>query len=92
MPGVYIHANVLDTLLNGRAILPAHAWLLFAVSLLPLGVLLGGFLVLSPRRSLLQRLPHREQPVRSLRICCMPRQRRTSKLVLEAGPCASLSP
>ncbi|MGF6598320.1 CHASE2 domain-containing sensor protein/nitrogen-specific signal transduction histidine kinase [Paraburkholderia sp. GAS448] len=53
MPGVYIHANVLDTLLNGRAILPAHAWLLFAVSLLPLGVLLGGFLVLSPRRSLL---------------------------------------
>jgi len=53
MPGVYIHANVLDMLMSGRAILPVYAWVLFAVSLLPLAVLLGGFLVLSPWRSLL---------------------------------------
>ncbi|QQC67540.1 CHASE2 domain-containing protein [Paraburkholderia ginsengisoli] len=53
LPGVYIHANVLDTLLTGREIQPAGSWLVFAVSLLPLAVLLAGFLVLSPRRSLL---------------------------------------
>jgi CHASE2 domain-containing sensor protein/signal transduction histidine kinase len=53
LPGVYIHANVLDTLLTGREIQPAGRWMVFAVSLLPLAVLLGGFLVLSPRRSLL---------------------------------------
>ncbi|HXZ07490.1 MAG TPA: CHASE2 domain-containing protein, partial [Paraburkholderia sp.] len=52
MPGVYIHANVLDMLMSGRAILPVHAWVLFVVSLVPLAVLLGGFLVLSPWRSL----------------------------------------
>ncbi|RKT21624.1 CHASE2 domain-containing sensor protein [Paraburkholderia sp. RAU2J] len=53
LPGVYIHANVLDTLLTGREIQPAGRWIVFAVSLLPLAVLLAGFLVLSPRRSLL---------------------------------------
>ncbi|WP_341319353.1 CHASE2 domain-containing protein [Paraburkholderia sp. IMGN_8] len=53
LPGVYIHANVLDTLLTGRTIEPAEPWLLFAVSLVPLAALLAGFLVLSPRRSLL---------------------------------------
>ncbi|WP_259294904.1 CHASE2 and HATPase_c domain-containing protein [Paraburkholderia sp. DHOC27] len=53
MPGVYIHANVLDTLLGGRAIEPVGAWPLMLVSLLPLAGLLAGFLVLSPRRSLL---------------------------------------
>jgi CHASE2 domain-containing sensor protein/signal transduction histidine kinase len=53
LPGVYIHANVLDTLLTGREIQPAGRWMVFAVSLLPLAVLLAGFLVLSPRRSLL---------------------------------------
>ncbi|MCC8397548.1 CHASE2 domain-containing protein [Paraburkholderia sp. MMS20-SJTR3] len=53
LPGVYIHANVLDTLLTGREILPVRAWLVFAVSLVALAALLAGFLVLSPRRSLL---------------------------------------
>ena len=53
LPGVYIHANVLDTLLTGREIEPAERWVVFAVSLAPLAVLLAGFLVLSPRRSLL---------------------------------------
>ncbi|RKR38743.1 CHASE2 domain-containing protein [Paraburkholderia sp. BL17N1] len=53
LPGVYIHANVLDTLLTGREIEPVYPWMLFAVSLAPLAALLAGFLVLSPRRSLL---------------------------------------
>ncbi|NPT59675.1 CHASE2 domain-containing protein [Paraburkholderia elongata] len=53
LPGVYIHANALDTLLTGRELEPAEPWVLFAVSLLPLAGLLAGFLVLSPRRSLL---------------------------------------
>ncbi|HEY4298924.1 MAG TPA: CHASE2 domain-containing protein, partial [Paraburkholderia sp.] len=53
LPGVYIHANVLDALLTGREIEPARRALVFAVSLLPLAVLLAGFLVMSPRRSLL---------------------------------------
>ncbi len=53
LPGVYIHANVLDTLLTGREVAPAARWLLLAVSLVPLAALLAGFLVLSPRRSLL---------------------------------------
>ena len=53
LPGVYIHANVLDTLLTGRELEPAEPWVLFAVSLAPLAALLAGFLVLSPRRSLL---------------------------------------
>ncbi|NML30016.1 CHASE2 domain-containing protein [Paraburkholderia antibiotica] len=52
-PGVYIHANVLDTLLTGREILPVGRWIVFASSLGPLAALLAGFLVLSPRRSLL---------------------------------------
>jgi len=53
LPGVYIHANVLDTLLTGREVAPAARWLLLVVSLAPLAALLAGFLVLSPRRSLL---------------------------------------
>ncbi|SFU21658.1 CHASE2 domain-containing protein [Paraburkholderia aspalathi] len=53
LPGVYIHANVLDTLLTGRELEPARPWVLFVVSLVPLAALLAGFLVLSPRRSLL---------------------------------------
>ncbi|WP_035556849.1 CHASE2 domain-containing protein [Burkholderia sp. 9120] len=53
LPGVYIHANVLDTLLTGREIEPAEPWVLCAVSLVPLAALLAGFLVLSPRRSML---------------------------------------
>ncbi|SMG58852.1 CHASE2 domain-containing protein [Paraburkholderia susongensis] len=53
LPGVYIHANVLDTLLTGREIEPVGRWFVFAASLAPLAALLAGFLVLSPRRSLL---------------------------------------
>ncbi|MGF6574466.1 CHASE2 domain-containing sensor protein [Paraburkholderia sp. GAS333] len=53
LPGVYIHANVLNTLLSGRQIEPVESWVLLLVSLVPLSVLLAGFLVLSPRRSLL---------------------------------------
>jgi CHASE2 domain-containing sensor protein/signal transduction histidine kinase len=53
LPGVYIHANILDTLLTGRAIDPVPAFLLILVSLVPLAALLAGFLVLSPWRSLL---------------------------------------
>ncbi|KAA1004841.1 CHASE2 domain-containing protein [Paraburkholderia panacisoli] len=53
LPGVYIHANVLDALVTGREIEPAARWLVFAASLAPLAALLAGFLVLSPRRSLL---------------------------------------
>jgi CHASE2 domain-containing sensor protein/signal transduction histidine kinase len=53
LPGVYIHANVLDTLLTGRELEPAEPWVLFVASLAPLAALLAGFLVLSPRRSLL---------------------------------------
>jgi CHASE2 domain-containing sensor protein/signal transduction histidine kinase len=53
LPGVYIHANVLDTLLTGRAIDPVTSLPLVLVSLVPLAALLAGFLVLSPRRSLL---------------------------------------
>jgi CHASE2 domain-containing sensor protein len=52
LPGVFIHANVLDTLLNAREIEQADVAWLIAVSLLPLAVLLGGFLILSPWRSL----------------------------------------
>ncbi len=47
MPGVLIHANVLDTLLTGRAIGQASVGWLATVSLPPLVVLLGGFLLLS---------------------------------------------
>jgi CHASE2 domain-containing sensor protein/nitrogen-specific signal transduction histidine kinase len=53
LPGVYIHANVLDTLLTGREIQPVGWWVVFAAALGPLAALLAGFLVLSPRRSLL---------------------------------------
>ncbi|WP_233835366.1 CHASE2 domain-containing protein [Paraburkholderia sp. ZP32-5] len=53
LPGVYIHANVLDTLLTGREIQPLARWVMFVSSLAPLAALLAGFLVLSPRRSLL---------------------------------------
>jgi CHASE2 domain-containing sensor protein/signal transduction histidine kinase len=52
LPGVFIHANVLDTLLNGRAIDQSSATWLAIVSLAPLAVLLGGFLLLSPWRTL----------------------------------------
>ncbi len=53
LAGVYIHAGVLDMLMTGRAISPVPRISLFAVSLLPLAVLLAGFLMLSPWRALL---------------------------------------
>ncbi|MBL3964668.1 MULTISPECIES: CHASE2 domain-containing protein [Burkholderia] len=53
LAGVYIHANVLDMLATGSAISPASRAGLFVASLLPLAVLLGGFLMLSPWRALL---------------------------------------
>ncbi|EDZ98220.1 integral membrane sensor signal transduction histidine kinase, partial [Burkholderia sp. H160] len=53
LPGVYIHTNVLDTLLTGREIEPVGRWVVCAAALGPLAALLAGFLVLSPRRSLL---------------------------------------
>jgi CHASE2 domain-containing sensor protein/signal transduction histidine kinase len=53
LPGVYIHANILDTLLNGRTIEPVALPLLVLMSLVPLAALLAGFLVMSPRRALL---------------------------------------
>ncbi|AJY65821.1 CHASE2 domain-containing protein [Burkholderia glumae] len=53
LPGVYLHANVLDMLLTGRAISPvSRGWLCLA-SLPPLAALLAGILLLSPRRALL---------------------------------------
>ncbi|WP_322031399.1 CHASE2 domain-containing protein [Paraburkholderia sp. J76] len=53
LPGVYVHAIVLDTLLNGTAIQPAPPVAVVLASLAPLVVLLAGFLVLSPLRTLL---------------------------------------
>jgi CHASE2 domain-containing sensor protein/nitrogen-specific signal transduction histidine kinase len=51
LPGVFIHANVLDTLLSARAIDQSDTVWLVLASLIPLAVLLGGFLMLSPWRS-----------------------------------------
>jgi len=53
LPGVYINANVLDALLSGTAIARASKpWVVLA-SLIPLALVLAGFLVLSPWRVLL---------------------------------------
>ncbi|XOD03162.1 CHASE2 domain-containing protein [Burkholderia sp. 22PA0099] len=53
LPGVELHATVLDMLLTGRTISPASRGWLFAASLPPLAALLAGILLLSPRRALL---------------------------------------
>ncbi|WP_395065678.1 CHASE2 domain-containing protein [Paraburkholderia silvatlantica] len=53
LPGLYIHAIVLDTLLNGSAIQPVAPLMVVLASLVPLVLLLAGFLVLSPLRTLL---------------------------------------
>ena len=53
LPGVYVHAIVLDTLLNGTAIQPAPPVMVVLASLAPLVLLLAGFLVLSPLRTLM---------------------------------------
>jgi len=53
MPGVYIHALVLDTLLSGTAIEPASPLTVVLASLVPLALLLAAFLVFSPLSTLL---------------------------------------
>ena len=53
MPGVYIHALVLDTLLSGTAIEPASQLTVVLASLVPLALLLAAFLVFSPLSTLL---------------------------------------
>jgi len=53
MSGVEIQANVLDSLLTGRAIQPAAALPLTVASLLPLWLLLLAFLRLPPRNTVL---------------------------------------
>lgn len=52
MPGIEIHAHVLDTMLRGRAIEPASAAANAAYSILPLLAVMIGFLLLSPRIAL----------------------------------------
>lgn len=49
MPGVEVLANTLDALLSGRAIRPLGPGLTAVASLVPLWLLLGGFLALRPR-------------------------------------------
>lgn len=53
MPGVEIHANVLASLLDGKAIRIAAPWQTALFSALPVLIALLGFLLLPPRRSLL---------------------------------------
>ncbi|MFX1765047.1 CHASE2 and HATPase_c domain-containing protein [Paraburkholderia sp. A1RI-2L] len=53
LPGVYIHALTLDTLLSGTAIEPAAPIAVVLASLIPLALLLHAFLVHSPLRTLL---------------------------------------
>ncbi|WP_343675629.1 CHASE2 domain-containing protein [Paraburkholderia heleia] len=53
LPGLYIHAIVLDALLNASAIQPVAPIMVVLASLVPLVLLLAGFLVLSPLRTLL---------------------------------------
>ncbi|WP_293400120.1 CHASE2 domain-containing protein [Phenylobacterium sp.] len=53
MSGIELQANLLDTLLAGRAIAPAGPARLLAFSLTPLALALAGFLLLRPRANLL---------------------------------------
>lgn len=53
MSGIELQANLLDTLLTGRAIAPAGPSQLLAFSLTPLVLALAGFLLLRPRANLL---------------------------------------
>ena len=53
MSGIELQANLLDTLLTGRAIAPAGLGQLLAFSLTPLVLALAGFLLLRPRANLL---------------------------------------
>lgn len=53
MSGVELQANLLDTLLNGRALTPAGPIGLTAFSLAPLWLALAGFLMFRPRLNLI---------------------------------------
>lgn len=53
VPGIYIHANVLNALLANTEIYPVPETWRWTLSLLPVVALLCGFLVLSPWRSFL---------------------------------------
>ncbi|WP_312163676.1 CHASE2 domain-containing protein [Phenylobacterium sp.] len=53
MSGVELQANLLDTLLTGKAISPAGPGKLLLFSLTPLALALAGFLLLRPRANLL---------------------------------------
>ena len=49
MPGVELNANIVQALISGRAIEPAGPAVRYALALLPLWVLLAGFLLARPR-------------------------------------------
>lgn len=49
MPGVELNANIVQALVSGRAIAPAPGWLRTAFALVPLWILLAGFLRARPR-------------------------------------------
>lgn len=49
MPGVELNANIVQALVSGRAIMPAPAWARHALALVPLWILLAGFLLARPR-------------------------------------------
>jgi CHASE2 domain-containing sensor protein/signal transduction histidine kinase len=53
MPGVEIHANILASLLDHRAIAIAPAWQTALLSMLPVLLAMTGYLLLSPRLALL---------------------------------------
>ncbi|MFM9937077.1 MAG: CHASE2 domain-containing protein [Novosphingobium sp.] len=53
LSGVEIQANILNTLLGGTAIAAPGGWRLAAIALVPLMVLLIGFLCLTPGRNLM---------------------------------------
>ncbi|PZQ63229.1 MAG: histidine kinase, partial [Phenylobacterium zucineum] len=52
MPGVELQANLLDTLLTGREVIPLRPGVVAALSLAPLWILLAGFLLLRPRANM----------------------------------------
>jgi len=52
MPGVELNANIVQALVTGLAITPAGPWVRYALALLPLWLLLAGFLLLRPRFNL----------------------------------------
>lgn len=53
IPGLYVHANVLDMLMHGTVVKPAAVQWVALASLVPLAILLAGFFVLTPLRVLI---------------------------------------